>query len=198
LNYLLAFKYNNNEVENTYYYLKALKGLSDLPIFFLPKSNLDSVDESEVTVKTINVFGKPINQNLTVNYKIFSSDNTLLEGITKLENSDTMVINMTSKFSRPGKYYVSLTAGTVKTTKITTMIENPKYDPNRVESNSTNSNSTSPVEPEMIETVMDSPKFFPSFSGTLRLLVSSKVKLNYLKCVVTNTGSKDAADGKEL
>lgn len=267
LNYLLAFKYNNNDVENTYYYLKALNQLSSLPIFSIEKFNLDSTDEKEIFVKVINVFGKEIKQNLTVNYKVFNSENTLLEGTETIQDNDNFSINMTNKFSKPGKYYVSLSAGENKMVEVKTVTQKPvlstvtenvkemitetvpddspdspdtpttpdsensdipdvdkdtldldenKFN-NKTDTNTTEVNVEEVKKPmktkqvsreitkevtrevttyEDIETVTEKIQWFTKFSNSLKLLVSSKVKINYLKCSVTNSGNKEEA--KEL
>jgi len=218
LNYLLAFKYNNNDLENTYHYLNALKHLSDLPIFYLPKNTIEAVDEKEkeFVVNTINVFGKPTYHNLTVNFKIFSTENTLWEGIVNLKNSNSFSINTTSKFTKPGKYYISLAAGENKIIRIKNEVVAPKETPKVAEkedsnnldldlpdntnltdnSNSTVQNEANSEEPK--ETYTEKTVFQTSFSNTLKFHVTYRIKLNHLLCSITNSGSKESQDLKEL
>lgn len=143
---------------------------------------------------------------------------------------DSFSINMTNKFFRPGKFYVSLSAGQKRMMQVKKMVDKPvisyvpdtekpkkpTIDPdnsdipdedlsldennNSTSLNATNTTSTPKMKEvityEQVEEISEKEEFVVSFSNQLNVLVSSKIKLNYLKCVITNSGSKE--DGKEL
>ncbi len=200
LNYFLNYKYNNNDVENTYYYLKTLKQLSHLPIFYLKENSLENIASKEIIVKTVDAFGKPINQNLTINYQVLNSMKALATGRLVMKDTDTLAINLTDQFPSPGRYFVRLEAGEDKMVEIKTIMKVSRPVTKVIKT--TNSTTNETTENKTIEYVekdeevlSNQMRFVITNSNTLRFLVRSKIKINYLKCSITG-GAKEGL--KEL
>lgn len=121
-----------------------------------------------------------------MNYKVFSSDQVVFEGSLEVSEKDSFSINITNPFSKPGKYYISLWATKPKTIHVKTMetIVIPRNE----------------TDPESIETTREVEVFeeriVPEnyYSNTLKLQVNSKIKISHLKCLVTNSGTKDSKE----
>lgn len=179
-----------------------MKNLNSIPLFNLETTTFNISEDSELKVNFNSVLGQEINHNLTLNYKIFSLDQEVIqEGSETVQNASKFSINITNKFVKPGNYYLSVNSGEIKlvtTERVETIPEDPET-PEEVEN--ANSNSTLPVKKEPKTRIVKSETavFVHTYSSLTKFQVMTKIKIVHLKYSVTSSSSntKDG-DNKEM